>query len=149
MAVSSDQVKILCVNIKGSDSPAKIKSKILKGLRKAEKKTPLSQCVSQPLHSWTKDLHSITDIPASKIIKLSSNSRFIVWLLKDGTACRLKCVSTASPPRKERRSLDSALQRSTPSFQELSDAEFARQLHHQWQSEITSGRGTTADTRRV
>ncbi len=140
---ASNQVKILCINIKDSDSPGKIKSKILKGLKKAEKKASSSQCVSQPLHSWNKDLYSISDIPASEVIKLSSNSRFIVWLLKDGSVCRLNCISTSAPPRKEKGVLD-ALQRNTPSFQELSDAEFARQL----QSEMNSGRGTT-DTNRV
>lgn len=142
MDTTSDQVKILCVNIKGSDSPGKIKSKILKGLRKAEKKAPSPRSVSQPLHSWTKDLHSITDIPASKVVKLSSNSRFVVWLLKDGSVCRLKC--TSSPPLKERSAVNTAFQRNTPSFQELSDAEYARQI----QFEMNSGRGT-ADTTRV
>lgn len=128
--MASDQIKIVCVNIKSLDSPREIKTKILKGLRKAERKKPTPVCVSQPLQSWTKELHSLADIPASDVTQMSSNSRFMVWLLRDGSVCRLKCATSY---RKDKSVLE-ALQR--PTFQELSDAEYARQL----QSEIMSGR---------
>ena len=136
--MSTDQIKVVCVNVKASDSPGKVKSKLLKGLRRAEKKSPTPVCVSQPLQSWSKDLHSISDIPANEVAQVSSNSRFIVFLLKDGNVCRLKCTSSSSSTRKDSRSILESLQRPTPTFQELSDAEYARQL----QSDIMSGRST-------
>jgi len=132
-------VRVVCVNIKQTDPPRKIKSKVLRSLRKSEKKTSTnSLTVSQPLQSWNKECHSVTDIESSDVVKVLSNSRYMVFLMKDGTVGRIKCSSAVGLGSKERSVLD-ALQRSTPTFQELSDAEYARQLH----SEMNSGRSDT------
>ena len=125
-----EKIKFLCVKFKPNESPDKVKSKILKSLKRAEKSAPFT--ISNPLDTWSNKVHCIDELNATEIADVSTNSKYVVFLLKDGRVCRMKCTSTSSnevPP--------SAVLKPTPhpTFQLLSDAEYARQLQSQFNTE--------------
>ena len=124
-------VSLLCVRVKDTDPPEKVKSKILKGLRNAEGKSSSSVSVSVQ----TKDLQAVAGLSPNDVVKVVSNSRYITFLCEDGRVCRLKCTSKSDTSSKKDHSVVDILRRSTPTFQELSDVEYARQL----QTEMATG----------
>ena len=149
LAEPEDKVKLLCLKLKSNESPEKVKLKILKGLKKAEKKNIKSCTISHPLQNWTNDVHSIAELNSDDVLKVVSNSHYLVFLLKDGRVCRMRCSSKDYSGKNPTSNINQVLRRSNiggPSFQELSDAECARQLQAQFDSEgrgvgVTEGHG--------
>ena len=90
-----DKVKLVCVKLKPNDTPDKVKSKILKSLRNAERREPDSCTVGHPLESFCEEVHCISDLNASDVVKVASNSRYVAFLTRDGRACRMRCASRA------------------------------------------------------
>lgn len=121
-------MSLLCVRVKATDPPEKVKSKILKGLRNVEGRNVSSVCV-------TKDLQAVPDLNPNDVVKVVSNSRYIAFLCEDGRVCRIKCTSKSETSSKKDKSVLDIIRRTTPTFQELSDVEYARQL----QTEMSTG----------
>lgn len=148
--VTEDKVKLLCVKLKPNDTPEKVKAKILKGLRKAEKKSSSSCAITHPLQNWTNEIHSLGDLDSKNVAKVVSNSRYIAFLMRDGRVCRIRCSSKTPSRRNSVPNVGEILRRSNqavPSFQELSDAEYAKQLQARFDSERRSGGGVGAEGR--
>lgn len=141
---TEEKVRLICVKLKSSDSPEKVKSKVLKSLRNAEKHVSQARSLGHPLGASTmfEETCTIAELNAESVSQVVTNSKYIVFLLKDGSVCRLKCTSRESTLSKF---TTSAFQRSNQpkaSFQVLSDAEYARQLQAQFDSEGGGGMGT-------
>ena len=153
---TEESVKLICVKYKSSDSPGKVKMKLLRAMRRAERQSRSpNTTISHPLQPWTNHCHTIGDLPANDVVITLSNSRYIVFLTKDGRVCRLKCTSKPELSQKSGSaiaSLLSSLRRGTSahglSFQEESDAEYARQLQAEYEAEshhpLGSGGGSAA-----
>ena len=90
-----EKVKLVCVKLKPNDTPDKVKSKLLKTLRNAEKKDPELCSIGHPLESFCEEVHCISELNVSDVVEVASNSRYIVFLLRDGRACRMRCTSKA------------------------------------------------------
>lgn len=140
MPISTEEsVKLICVKYKSSDSLSKVKLKLLRGMRKAERRSSSSCGVAHPLQPWTSRCRSIGDLPADDVLTTSSNSRYIAFLTKDGRVCRLRCTSRPELSQKGDSSvgsmLDSLRRSQGVSFQEESDAEYARQLQAEFEAE--------------
>ena len=145
MSTSTEEcVKLICVRYKSSDSPGKVKMKLLRAMRRAERQTrSANTTIVHPLQPWTNHYHTIGDLPANDVLTTLSNSRYIVFLTKDGRVCRLKCTSRKELIQKTDISIASVLSslRRGPSathgvsFQEESDAEYARQLQAEFESQ--------------
>ena len=127
------KVKLLCVKLKSNDTPDKVKNKILKGLKAAERKNTFAAPIAHPLESWHDEVHSLPDLDASDIAQVASNAKYIVFLLKDGRVCRMRCASTWDTDTKVSSELLSKSSQQL-SFQVLSDAEYARQLQAEFDS---------------
>ena len=150
-------MKLICVKYKSSDSPGKVKMKLLRAMRRAERQSrSTNTAITHPLQPWTNHCHTIGGLPANDVQTVLSNSRYIVFLTKDGRVCRLRCTSR---PELSLRgdsaiaSLLSSLRRGTSSahglsFQEESDAEYARQLQAEYEAQghhsFASGTGGAA-----
>ena len=147
-------MKLICVKYKSSDSPGKVKMKLLRAMRRAERQSRSpNTAIIHPLQPWTNHCHTIGDLPADDVLITLSNSRYIVFLTKDGRVCRLKCTSRPELSQKGSSaiaSLLSSLRRGNStthglSFQEESDAEYARQLQAEYEAQshrsLTSGGG--------
>ena len=152
---TEERVKLICVKHKSSDSLGKVKSRLLRAMRKAERRSSGITTITHPLQPWTNQCHSLGALPADDVLMTLTNSRYIVFLTKDGRVCRLRCTSR---PEVSKQSGDSSvasilntLRRrgsSAPgqvSFQEESDAEYARQLQAEYEAErdrlLTGGEG--------
>ena len=146
MSTSTEEnVKLVCVKYKSSDSPGKVKLKLLRAMRRAERQSHSPHTtITHPLQPWTNHCHTIGDLPANNVLITLSNSRYIVFLTKDGRVCRLKCTSRPELSQKSDSaiaSLLSSLRRGTSSshvhgvsFQEENDAEYARQLQAEYEA---------------
>jgi hypothetical protein len=145
MSTSTEEnVKLICVKYKSSDSPGKVKLKLLRAMRRAERQSRSPHTtITHPLQPWTNHCHTIGDLPANDVLITLSNSRYIVFLTKDGRVCRLKCTSRPELSQKSDSaiaSLLSSLRRGAASythglsFQEESDAEYARQLQAEYEA---------------
>ena len=128
-----EKVKFVCVKLKPNEHPEKARYKILKGLRNAEKKQSQSSAIYHPLAEWCEKVHLISELDAKEVLEVASNSRYVVFLMRDGRVCRIKCSSKAETRTKT--SIDILKKMSRPSLQELSDAEYARQLQTTFDSE--------------
>lgn len=130
-------VSLLCVRVKATDAPEKVKLKILKGLRKVESGKATSISLSQPVRKWTEDIHAIAELSAEEVSNVVSNSQYIALLCTDGRVCRFTFQYSSLPNTlsKKECNLISVLRQPTPTFQELSDAEYARQI----QAEMAAG----------
>ena len=145
MSTSTDEnVKLICVKYKSSDSLGKVKLKLLRAMRRAERQSrSVNTTISHPLQPWNNHCHTIGELPANDILITLSNSRYIVFLTKDGRVCRLKCTSRPELSQKSDSSIASLLSslRRGPSsthglsFQEESDAEYARQLQAEYEAQ--------------
>ena len=141
-ASTEDNVKLICFKCKSSDTHRKVKQKLLRVVRRAERRGADVCAITHPLQEWTNQCHSIGALPADDILTTSSNSRYIVFLTKDGRVCRLKCTSRSDPSQQRHdnsvASILSTLRGSSShhvSFQEESDAEYARQLQAEFEAE--------------
>ena len=90
-----EKVKLVCIKLKPNDTPDKVKSKILKTLRNAERREPNPGTIAHPLEPFCEEVHSISDLNASDVVEVASNSRYIAFLTRDGRACRMRCASRA------------------------------------------------------
>ena len=139
---TEDNVKLICFKCKSSDTPSKVKMKLLRGMRKAERRGVAISAISHPLQPWNNQCHSIGALPAEDVLIALSNSRYVVFLTKDGRVCRLRCTSRPSVSQQRHdssvASILSTLRSSSThhvSFQEESDAEYARQLQAEFEAE--------------
>ena len=142
---AEENVKLICVKHKSSDTLGKVKLKVLRAMRKAERRTSSITAITHPLQSWTNQCHSIGTLPADDVQMTLVNSRYIVFLTKDGRVCRLRCASRPEvSQQKGENSVVSILNtlrrrgsssQGQVSFQEESDAEYARQLQAEYEAE--------------
>ena len=153
-SMPEENVKLICVKYKSSDSLGKVKLKLLRAMRKAERRSASVVAITHPLQSWTNPCHSIGSLPAEDILVTRSNSRYRVFLTKDGRVCRLRCASRPELAQQKGESsiasILSSLRRGSSatahglSFQEESDAEYARQLQAQFEAERGGGGGASS-----
>lgn len=131
------EAKLLCVPFKDGHSTEKIRRRILKRLKKVERKSCSSIFIKPLCQPLTADIHTVV-----------SNSNYVAFLLKDGRVCRMKVSSlvghTSHQLVQDGRRPDSQ----ESSFQVLSDAEYARRLQAQFDQE-TDGRGGALERYRV
>ena len=127
---TSLQAKLISIPLKEGESPEKIKQRILRRLKKLEKSP-----------TTTNHVKDINGLVIDDVYCVVSNSQYIVFLMKDGRVCRLRVSSSSKltqyqliPEISSRRSRD-------PSFQVLSDAEYARRLQAQFDQERSSHPG--------
>ena len=126
--------KLLCVPFKDSHSTEKIRRRILKRLKKVERKSCSSMFVKTLPEPLANDIHSV-----------SSNSKYVAFLLKDGRVCRMR-VSSVTDVATQQFLPDS--RRGGPQendFQVLSDAEYARRLQAQFDQETNDSRSNQTD----
>jgi E3 ubiquitin-protein ligase EDD1 len=119
-----EAAKILCVPFKDAHSTDKVRRRILKRMKKLERKSFNSPFVKNLDKSWTPDIHAVV-----------SNSSYIGFLLKDGRVCRMKASSVPNPVSNNQELLNYSQRSDGNSLQVLSDAEFARQLQSQYDQE--------------
>ena len=129
-----DHVRLVSVKLRAGEASHRIKRKVLRSLRNAEKKEHKSA------YPPTEQSYSIPDLPSRDVVKVVSNSRFVAFLLQDGRVCRIQCSSYAGSSKEfvEGKWLGAGKE---PSFQVFSDAEYARQLQAQFDAESVRGRG--------
>lgn len=116
--MENNEIKLVYINYKKSDSGNKVKQKLLKKLEKAvdNKQTP-----------GIKHVHGVK---TDSVLQVGFNINYLVLLLKDGRVCRLHCLGNSEvaedadgyEPRRE-------------SFQVTSDLEYARVLQRHYDSE--------------
>ena len=128
-----EKVKFVCLKLKSNEHPEKARYKILKSLRNSEKRHTQTAAISHPLAEWCEEVHIIPELDAKEVFEVASNSKYVVFLMRDGRVCRIKCASPADTSAVP--SVDVLNRASQPSFQELSDAEYARQLQATLDSE--------------
>lgn len=121
-----EKVKFVCLKLKPNEHPEKARYKILKSLRNSEKRHSQTAAVSHPLAEWCEEVHIIPELDAKEVFEVASNSKYVVFLMRDGRVCRIKCMSKVETNTVS--SADLLKRVNQPSFQELSDAEYARQL---------------------
>ena len=121
--IMESKVKLLSVPLKQKDNIEKVRRRILRYLQKNEK------CSSN-----LSNLQSIEGIDAVDVQNVESNSQYLVFLMKDGRVCRMKCSSQSKLTEHH---IDEEITRRSrdTSFQVLSDAEYARQLQSQFDQE--------------
>ena len=150
---TEENVKLVCVNHKSSDTLGKVKLKVLRAIRRAERRSSSTTAITHPLQSWTNQCHSLGSLPADDVLLTLTNSRYIVFLTKDGRVCRLRCASRPEVSQQKGESSVASilstlrrrgsLSQGQVSFQEESDAEYARQLQVEYEAErdrLLSGR---------
>ncbi len=136
-----DKVRLICVKLKPNETPDKVKAKVLKSLRTAERRHLQPCSLSHPLgvSTLSEEACSIAELNAGVVSQVVTNSKYIVFLLKDGSVCRMKCASREETRSKLSTDVFRRPNQPKTSFQVLSDAEYARQLQAQFDSE--RGRG--------
>lgn len=135
----SDVAQLLCLRVKPNENPEKVRRRILKGLRSAERRggEAIGSNISHPLLAWEDNLHTFSELNAADVVQVANNSRYVIFLTRDGRVCRIKCRSYDEPSSKftpESLSRRAGL----ASFQVQSDAAYARQLQAQFDAERPS-----------
>jgi hypothetical protein len=129
-------VKFLSVDVKSSETPGKLKAKVLKAIHNSEKRT---STITHPLQSWTDESHSFQELRADQVVKVVANSSHVAFLLSDGRVCRVCVNSWEESSGSKTLSLDVLRQpQERPSFQVLGDEEYARQLQAELNSDLNS-----------
>lgn len=124
-AVPGNQVKLLCLGLKDNESAEKVRRKVLKRLKLLEKR-------QLPADSGGA-VRTLPDLDSSDILSVATNSRYLVFLMKDGRVCRVRCCSQAKAPIQP--SEEVLKKPREASFQVLSDAVYARQLQAEFDRE--------------
>ncbi len=141
-SVKEHLVKFLCVDVKSSETPEKLKAKVLKAIHNSEKK---SAAIAHPLQTWTADAHTLPELNSHQVLKVVSNSTYVAFLMRDGRVCRVRVASWEEPVGSKALSLDTLRQSQQqqqqqqpqrPSFQVLGDEEYARQLQAELNSDL-------------
>ena len=136
-------VKFLCVDVKPGETPEKLKTKVLRLIRHAEKKTTPASSIIHPLQTWNGELHTLPDLKAKEISKVVANSSCLVFLRNDGRVCHLGVNSWEETSDNKPFSSVDALRQSRhlgSNIEILGDEEYARQL----QAEFSSGSSSIA-----
>ena len=122
-------MRILSVPLKEDDDKEKIRRRVVKKLKQLE------QHIASGAPSDS-SIRVVEELQASNVVRVAANSRYLVFLLKDGRVCRMKCHSRTERAGRHRATeeLLKKKTRDTP-FQLLSDAEYARQLQAEFNME--------------
>lgn len=129
-------VKFLCVDVKSGETQENLKLKVLKAILASEKK---SATIAHPLQSWTEEAHSFPELQAEQVLKVVANSSHVAFLLRDGRVCRIRVASWEESASSKTLSLDALRQpQQKSSFQVLGDAEYARQLQAELNSDLST-----------
>ena len=118
------QVKLLCLGLKDNESAEKVRRKVLKRLKLLEKRHHVGTGGA---------VRTLPGLDSSEIRSVATNSRYLVFLMKDGRVCRVQCSSQARAPNKP--SEEILKKPREASFQVLSDAAYARQLQAEFDRE--------------
>jgi len=118
--MESSGVKVVCVKYKKSDSGDKVKQRLLKKLKKAENSEKVT------------GVQLVPGVKADSVAQVAINSTYVVFLLKDGRVCRLRCAGNDEIAETGYHSAGGQ------SFQVTSDMEYARVLQQQYDSERRS-----------
>ena len=124
----SNKVKLLCVKVKPDENADAVKTRVLKHLKSVEKASGADCGPSDKSDSDC--VHFVHNLDADSVLRVVSNSNYIGFLLKDGRVCRMRCASRAEVDTRP-----NVRYSARPSFQVQSDAEYAKQLQAEFNSE--------------
>ena len=125
-------MRLLSIPLREGDDKDKIRRRVVKKLKQLEQH--ISTGSSSDL-----TIRVLESLKADSVSVVVANSRYLVFLLKDGRVCRMKCHSrTEASQQKATEELLKKKAKDTP-FQLLSDAEYARQLQVEFDRERLLG----------
>ena len=126
-------MRLLSIPLKEGDDKDKVRRRVVKKLKQLE------QHISSGSASDL-TIRVLENLKADNVSRVVANSRYLVFLLKDGRVCRMRCHSRteASGQQKATEEMLKKKARDTP-FQLLSDAEYARQLQVEFDRERLLG----------
>ena len=119
-------MQLISIPLKQGDNLEKLRRKILRVIQKNERGNLQGS-----------NIKTIEGIDPSTVKTIVTNSQYIVFLLNDGRVCRMACKSH-SQLKDHHISHEMSRQARDTSLQVMSDAEYARQLQAQFNSEAPS-----------
>ena len=125
-------MRLVSVPLKEDDDKGKVRRRVLRKLKQLERH------ISAGSSSSEGPVRVLEGLEADSVASVSANSRYLVFLLKDGRVCRVRCCSRSDAARHKASEDILGKKRDTP-FQLLSDAEYARQLQAEFDREHLVG----------
>jgi len=127
--MENNDIKLVCVNYKKSDSGNKVKQKLLKKLEKAVE-----------INRQTPGVKHVHGVKTDSVLQVAFNVNYLVLLLKDGRVCRLHCSGNSEVAEDA-----DGYEPGRESFQVASDLEYARVLQRQYDTERSPWDVTTIE----